>query len=189
MPQTAPPDFPAHRQWRHPLPPDSTPVVSRKSHEKLMAKEKLCLGKSGRAFGLAIYTASMASLSAIASSEVNRCSTEKSLAKCWACSRLREYTAVNLYLPLSSAASTNWRVDQTGAKSSKIIITRRISIKGFCRQCGAPFIFDVRRYALFFRRTAMLTKRPNHDRWPEIFRLTMEDFCVNHRADASVSRS
>ena len=31
----------------------------------------------------------------------------------------------------------------------------------------------------------MLTKRPNHDRWPEIFRLTMEDFCVNHRADAS----
>lgn len=31
----------------------------------------------------------------------------------------------------------------------------------------------------------MLTKRPNHDRWPEIFRLAMEDFCVNHRADAS----
>lgn len=31
----------------------------------------------------------------------------------------------------------------------------------------------------------MLTKRPNHDRWPEIFRLAMEDFGVNHRADTS----
>ena len=31
----------------------------------------------------------------------------------------------------------------------------------------------------------MLTKRPNHDRWPEIFRLAMEDFGVNHGADTS----
>lgn len=31
----------------------------------------------------------------------------------------------------------------------------------------------------------MLTKRPNHNQRPEIFRLAMEDFCVNHRADTS----
>ncbi len=31
----------------------------------------------------------------------------------------------------------------------------------------------------------MLTKRPNHDRRPEIFRLAMEDFGVNHGADTS----
>lgn len=31
----------------------------------------------------------------------------------------------------------------------------------------------------------MFAKWPNHDRRPEIFRLAMEDFGVNHRADAS----
>ena len=100
---------------------------------------KSCVWEKCREFGLAIYTASMASLSAIASSEVNRCSTEKSLAKCWACSRLREYTAVNLYLPLSWAASTNWRVIQFVPITAKRIITRGYSIKGFCRQCSTPF--------------------------------------------------
>lgn len=29
----------------------------------------------------------------------------------------------------------------------------------------------------------MLTKRTNHDRRPEIFWLTMEDFCVYHRSN------
>ncbi len=31
----------------------------------------------------------------------------------------------------------------------------------------------------------MFAKWPNHDRRPEVFRLAMEDFGVNHRADAS----
>lgn len=53
--------------------------------------------------------------------------------------KLREYTAVNLYLPLSWAASTNWRVIQFVPITAKRIITRGYSIKGFCRQCSTPF--------------------------------------------------
>lgn len=47
-----------------------------------------------------------------------------------ACSRLREKTAVSLYLPVSWAASTNWRVIQFVPMTAKRIIRAQFLRKG-----------------------------------------------------------
>ncbi len=171
----------------HPLPPDSMPAASRKSHE-FCTKEKLCLGKVQGIRAGNIHR-SMASLSAIASSDVNRCSTEnhwQSAGPVQGCGNIRRLTCFTALMGgLDELASDPVRTNQ-----AKRIITRGYSIKGFCRQCSSLFHLRRAQIRIILSPDSHATKRPNHDRWPEIFRLAMEDFAsITALTLASFSRN